>query len=43
MALTRTNEKITMESVHDFIENLDVSEQVKSELRSVTPFSYTGY
>jgi len=43
MALTRTNEKITMESVHDFIETSDVSDQVNAELRSVTPFSYTGY
>ena len=43
LALTRTNEKITKESVLDFIEHLDVSEQVKTELRSVTPFSYTGF
>jgi adenylosuccinate lyase len=41
--LTRTNQKITGESIRAFIENLDVSEQLKSELRAVTPFNYTGF
>jgi adenylosuccinate lyase len=41
--LTRTNEKITKNSVLDFIEKLDVSENIKSELRAITPFNYTGF
>lgn len=41
--LTRTNQKITKEAILNFIENLDVSENVKSELKSITPFNYTGY
>ena len=41
--LTRTNQKITKESLHNFIEQLDVSEAVKAELKAVTPFNYTGF
>ena len=41
--LTRTNEKITRESILDFIESLEISEAVKDELRGITPFNYTGY
>ena len=41
--LTRTNEKITRESILDFIESLEITEAVKDELRGVTPFNYTGY
>ena len=41
-ALTRTNEAITAESIANFIEGLDVSENVKVELRQITPHSYTG-
>lgn len=41
-ALTRTNEMITEESIHDFIEKLDISESVKAELRAITPCTYTG-
>ena len=41
--LTRTNEKITRESILDFIESLDITEAVKDELRGITPFNYTGY
>jgi adenylosuccinate lyase len=41
--LTRTNEKITFESISDFIENLELNDEVKAELRAVTPFSYTGF
>ena len=40
--LTRTNEKITEEKIHDFIEGLDVSDSVKKELLAVTPENYTG-
>lgn len=41
-ALTRTNEHITAESIATFINGLDVSEQIKSELRNITPSNYTG-
>ena len=41
-ALTRTNEKLTGDKIRDFIETLAVSENVKEELRAITPATYTG-
>lgn len=41
-ALTRTNEHITEQSIHDFIEMLSVSQEVKDEMRRITPHNYTG-
>ncbi len=41
-ALTRTNETVTAETIRKFIETLDVSEAVKTELRAITPHNYTG-
>lgn len=41
-ALTRTNEAITEERIHNFIEGLNVSDSVKAELRAITPHNYTG-
>ena len=41
-ALTRTNNTITQQSIADFIEGLEVSEQVKEELRQITPNTYFG-
>ena len=41
-ALTRTNEKMTEESIHGFISGLDVSDDVKEELMAITPWNYTG-
>jgi adenylosuccinate lyase len=40
--LTRTNKTITSEIISQFINELDVSDVVKQELKSITPFSYTG-
>ncbi len=40
--LTRTNQKITAETMATFINGLDVSDLVKAELKLITPFSYTG-
>ena len=40
--LTRKNEKITQKSLRNFINNLDVSEDLKTELNQITPFNYTG-
>ena len=41
-ALTRKNEKMTEQSIHSFIDTLDVSNDVKQELKQITPFNYTG-
>ena len=41
-ALTRTNQAITQESIHTFIDTLEVSEAVRAELRAITPDTYTG-
>ncbi len=41
-ALTRTNQAITEGSIKEFIEELDVKEEVKKELRAITPHTYTG-
>ena len=40
--LTRTNEKITQKSMADFIESLEVSKAIKTELKAITPSNYTG-
>ncbi|OFX39014.1 MAG: adenylosuccinate lyase [Bacteroidetes bacterium GWA2_32_17] len=40
--LTRTGEKITSENIKIFIDELNVSDTVKEELRNITPFNYTG-
>ncbi len=40
--LTRTNEKITRDSIAAFIETLDVSEEIKKELKEISPANYTG-
>lgn len=41
-ALTRTNEAINEKSIREFIEGLNVSEEIKQELRAITPRTYTG-
>ncbi|WP_025762850.1 adenylosuccinate lyase [Dyadobacter tibetensis] len=41
-ALTRTNEKINQEAISRFVETLDVSEEIREELRQITPFNYLG-
>jgi adenylosuccinate lyase len=40
--LTRKNEQITENSIREFIETLNVSEKIKEELRSITPYNYIG-
>jgi len=40
--LTRTNETINKQSIADFIESLEVSEEIKKEMRVITPSNYTG-
>ena len=41
-ALTRTNQKMTEETIHEFIQGLDVSNDIKEELIAITPSNYTG-
>lgn len=41
--LTRTNSTVNAQSISDFIDTLNVSDEVKSELKSITPHNYTGY
>lgn len=41
-ALTRTNEVVNQKRISEFIDTLNVSEQVKAELRAITPHNYTG-
>ena len=41
-ALTRTNTKMTEETIHEFIKTLEVSDEVKAELMAITPHTYTG-
>ncbi|MBD5354133.1 MAG: adenylosuccinate lyase [Bacteroides sp.] len=42
-ALTRKNEAVTAESISAFIDTLEVSDDVKTELKKLSPHSYTGY
>jgi adenylosuccinate lyase len=41
--LTRTNQKVNQEILHNFIDNLEISETVKLELKAITPFNFTGF
>jgi len=40
--LTRKNEKVTKESVHEFIDSLSVDQSIKNELKQISPTNYTG-
>lgn len=40
--LTRKNEKMTAESISAFIDSLEVNNEIKKELKAITPFNYTG-
>lgn len=40
--LTRKNEKITKETIHQFIDTLNVSDKLKSQLKEISPMNYTG-
>jgi len=41
--LTRTNEAMTQERIHTFINGLSVADSIKDELKAVSPFNYIGY
>jgi adenylosuccinate lyase len=40
--LTRTNKHVTQESMSEFIDSLDINDQLKKRLKSITPFNYLG-
>ena len=40
--LTRKNDKITKNSIHEFINDLDIEENIKNELKNISPQNYTG-
>ncbi|HLT42810.1 MAG TPA: adenylosuccinate lyase [Sphingobacteriaceae bacterium] len=40
--LTRTNKGINKDTIADFVETLEVSDQVKEEIKKITPWNYTG-
>lgn len=40
--LTRTNEKMSKESVHAFIDSLSIDDKVKEELKKISPQTYLG-
>ena len=40
--MTRTGAAIDEKTISDFIDTLEVSENVKAQMRSVTPWTYTG-
>ncbi len=40
--LTRKNEAVTKQTVHDFVDTLNVSDALKAELKQITPQNYTG-
>lgn len=41
-ALTRTNQKMTESTIHEFVKGLNVNDNVKAELMAITPHNYTG-
>lgn len=41
--LTRTNAKVTEETIEDFVAGLDVASEVKERIRKITPHNYVGY
>ena len=38
--LTRTNKRLSVKNIHDFIDKLDIKDSVKSELKKITPENY---
>ena len=40
--LTRVNQKVDQEAIHEFIDSLEISDTLKEELKKITPHNYTG-
>lgn len=41
-ALTRGNQEVTQQVIKDFVDTLEISDELKSQLKTITPFNYTG-
>lgn len=41
--LTRVNSKVTADSIAEFIDTLEITPEIKAELKKITPHGYTGY
>lgn len=41
-SLTRTNQAITQQAISEFINTLEVSPEIKNEMKTISPFTYTG-
>lgn len=41
-ALTRTNQKITEDSIHQFVQQLDIDDSIRQEIMNITPHNYIG-
>jgi adenylosuccinate lyase len=42
-ALTRGKAEITRHDIHQFIDSLEINEELKNELKAITPHNYIGY
>jgi len=40
--LTRKNEKITQQAIHNFIDGLEIKKELKEELKKISPYNYVG-
>ncbi len=41
--LTRTNEKVTAQTIETFVDTLDVAPEIKERIKHITPHNYIGY
>jgi adenylosuccinate lyase len=41
--LTRSNEAMNKEKIHKFLDGLEIKDELRTELKAVTPFNYVGY
>ncbi|MCQ2297961.1 MAG: adenylosuccinate lyase [Bacteroidales bacterium] len=41
--LTRTNTKVTSETIAEFVETLEVAPEIKERIKKITPHNYLGY
>jgi adenylosuccinate lyase len=40
--LTRTNTKVNANTIAEFVDNLNISSEIREELKKINPFNYTG-
>ena len=40
--LTRSNKRVDKNSLHEFIDKLDINDNIKNELKQISPYNYTG-